>query len=439
MGQVPAGRLFVSPRGEIIHTKADLAIKLLGMMKSLGVLRAFWWFHKRKNPYQGHDPRVLDLIYLLRPVFGNPPIYRLIQEMLDDRLLCMKVKFSARDIEQGHTRRKDRLFNPIGEKSIGDYGRWMPAGVNRARLREVVKVIGQQGELSSKVLSMDCSFIDAYGTKMENTGTGYEGTFGYKIGVIHQAEKGREYILAARIHPANRSEKKVAPDLIEDLALTIRTKGKLMLVDKGFWSEEQFKHWKEKHGLSVLTPVKEGTLIKRLAVNRVGRKRFFRIERAPRLIVARLRMRDHKSGIFDVIAVQDQDANREAKRKRMAWQYYLTTDRSMSPMMVYRQYTRRWLIENQVFKKMKWDELHLTPLNSGNWNFINLHVYSTLIMRNVQLLYSQRTGTPMDEIIRIIGAKKSEAYFRLYGNRIERLPDDEVRRKGITQWIGPSA
>ncbi len=150
--------------------------------------------------------------------------------------------------------------------------------------------------------------------------------------------------------------------------------------------------------------------------------------------MARLSMRSHKSGLFDVIAVQDQKANREAERRREAWQYYLTTDRVSSPTALYRHYGDRWLIENQVFKKLKWDELHLTPLNSGNWNFINLHIFSTLIMRNIQLLYCRRTGTSMDDLLRIVGAKRSEAYFRRYGNRLERLDDDTIRRNGIGHW-----
>lgn len=312
----------------------------------------------------------------------------------------------------------------------------MHEGINRARLRQIALGIGKQRELSSKVIAMDCTFIETFGSKMENTGMGYDGTKGYKIGVVHQAEHGMEYILAARIHPANRKEQKIAPDLIEDLAHTIRLKGKLLLIDKGFRSEALFESWKEKYGLSVLIRIKEGTNIKKLAVYRVGYRRFFRVEGAPGLVVACMRMRDYSYGNFDVIAVQDQQANKKLHNRRLAWAYFLTSDRSMSPLKVYRTYARRWLIENQVFKKLKWDEWHLRPLNSGNWNFINLHVYSTLIMRNLLILFSHKTGFPMGKMIRIIGAKRSEAYFRRFGNRLERLPGDEVRKDGIARWIG---
>jgi len=401
-----------------------------------GLFKVFWYVYRHKNPYQGVDPRRLDLIYLFRPLFGNPPIYRVLREMLDDRLLCRQLGFTDRQIDKGLTRRKDRRFNPIGEKTIGNYGRWWLEGLNQARLRQIVLAIGRQKELPSKVLTMDCTFIETYGSKMEKRAKGYDGTWGYKVGVVHQADHGREYILAARIYPANRNDSGIAPDLIEDLAYRTKLKGKLLLVDKGFQNEPLFEAMKEKHGLSVLIRLRSDTNLEHLAINRVGRRRFYRVERAPGLVVARLRMKDYKSGMFDVIAVQDERANRDSGLRRKAWSYFLTTDRSMSPLKVYRTYARRWLIENQVFKKLKWDELHLTPLNSGNWNFINLHVFSSLMMRNILLLYSRKTGTSMDEIIRIIGAKKSEAYFRRYGNRLVRLPDDEVRTRGITRWIG---
>ncbi len=376
-----------------------------------------------KHP-QGIPVALLALLWVSKALLGFKYVDNL-RYMMRDKHLMRLCGFRPEEIEHGYSRRTTyRGSKPIHPDSVRNFGISLSPEISERLHREIVSLVHKRGQIKGGVFALDAKFIGVEGKQFENAKLGIDHLtdrykLGYKLFLLQNVQQGHQYIVCAALRPGNQNERAMLLPMVEKaLAVLGKDAIKALLIDRGYLSGRNLYLLKHKYGIDFIIPgmANMDVVNDAIALSKGYPRHAFRnvsdgVELAacsemgswdsymaePAVKTAKWH-KFHRPSTINVLLIKDKAANPKPDSNTI-WSYLTslpmqTGDDAEKLYALYNLYRDRWVIENNAFKELTsfWN---LTKMPGGKFNTICCHLFFTLAVYNLVLLFKSKEAVKL--------------------------------------------
>jgi hypothetical protein len=378
---------------------------------------------KRGN---GIDITHLALLWIAKALLGFKYVDNL-KQMFKDRHLMRLCGFTPQQIENGYSRRTTkRGLKPVHTDSVRNFGSSLPTKLSEQFFTEIVQMVRDRNLIQGGVFALDAKYVSVEGDKFEFAELGYDPHTnrykkGYKLFLLQNIQRGHQYIVCAALKPGTQDERAMLLPMVEK-AIEVLGKGviKLLLIDRGYLDATSLYKLKHEYGIDFIIPGEDRLEVVKDALKLSDGTYFrhaFRQVKEGIEVAACYAMMSYESyadgaekGTINVLLVKDTTISKKRENKDRIYSYLTSLSMQRGDSVeqlyeIYKLYLRRWVIENNAFKELT-SYWNLTKMPGGKFNTICVHLFFTLAVYNLVLLFKTRYAQKlMDKSIMTLRSK----------------------------------